>query len=145
MVKILQTAFYAAGQPGIVLKVSLITVAINVTGSLFLMPVLGHVGLALATAISGTAAAAVMVVLLARQNRLSAAFLPGLGKIIVATAVMGVAVISLQYGLDHVLHVPAAFDLVIIVGGGGAVYALMSYIIGAVPAGLMRRGEARNT
>ena len=145
MVKILQTAFYAAGQPGIVLKVSLTTVAINVAGSLLLMPVLGHVGLALATAISGTAAATIMVVLLARQNRVSAAFLPGLGKIILATAVMGAAVMSLQYGLDHFLHVPAAFDLVIIVGGGGAVYALMCYSIGAVPAGLMRRGKARNT
>ncbi len=145
MVKILQTAFYAAGQPGIVLKVSLTTVAINVAGSLLLMPILGHVGLALATAISGTAAATIMVVLLARQKRLSAAFLPGLGKIILATAVMGAAVMSLQYGLDHSLHLPAAFDLVIIVGGGGAVYALMCCSIGAVPAGLMCRGKARNT
>jgi putative peptidoglycan lipid II flippase len=144
MVKIMQTAFYAAGQPGIVLKVSLTTVAINVAGSLLLMPVLEHVGLALATAISGTAAATIMVILLAQQNRLSAAFLPGLGKIIVATAVMAAAVISLQYGLDNFLHAPAACDLVIIVGGGGAVYALMSYIIGAVPAGLML-DKARNS
>ena len=53
LVKILQTAFYANGQPGVVLKISLITVAINVAGSLSLMPILGHVGLALATAFLG--------------------------------------------------------------------------------------------
>jgi hypothetical protein len=58
---------------------------------------------------------------------------------------MGTAVVFLQYGLDSFLHVPAAFALVIIVGGGGAVYALVCNLIGAVPAGLMRRSVARKT
>ena len=142
MIKILQTVFYASRQPGIVLKISILIVAINVTGSLTLMPIMGHVGLALATAISGTMAAVIMVFLLSKQGRISPSFLPVLGKIMAATVVMGGALVSLQYGLDAFLHFPAAFDLVIIVSGGGAVYAIVSYIIGAVPAGIMRSGDA---
>ena len=145
IVKILQTAFYATSQPGMVLKISLITVAINVAGSLSLMPILGHVGLALATAISGTVAAAIMLYLLARQHRLSASFLPVCGKIMLASAVMGAAIVSLQFGLDRLVFVPAAFGLTVIVGGGGAVYAVTAYVIGAIPPGLLRTRYDRNT
>ena len=66
MVKILQPAFYAAGQPGTVLKISIMTIVINITGSLILMPLFGHVGLAMATSLSGLMAGAVMAVLLRR-------------------------------------------------------------------------------
>ncbi len=145
MVKILQTAFYATSQPAVVLKISLITVAINVAGSLSLMPILGHVGLALATAVSGTVAAAIMLYLLARQHRLSASFLPVCGKIMLASAVMGAAIIGLQFGVDRFVTVPAAVGLAVIVGGGGAVYAVTAYIVGAVPAGLLRQSNDRNT
>ena len=145
LVKILQTAFYANGQPGVVLQISLITVVINVVGSLSLMPILGHVGLALATAFSGTVAAAIMFYLLTRQHRLSASFLPVCGKIMLASAVMGAAIIVLQFGLDRVVTVPAAFALIVIVGGGGAVYANVAYVLGAVPPGLLRQRHDRNT
>ncbi|MDA0332067.1 MAG: murein biosynthesis integral membrane protein MurJ, partial [Proteobacteria bacterium] len=145
LVKILQTAFYATGQPAVVLKISLITVAINVAGSLLLMPILGHVGLALATAVSGTVAAAIMLYLLARQHRLSASFLPVCGKIILASAIMGAAIMLLQFGVDRFVTVPAAVGLAVIVGGGGAVYAVTAYVVGAVPAGLLRQSHNRNT
>ena len=112
---------------------------------LIVMPIFGHVGLALATAISGTIAAAVMVFSLARQGRISSAFLPMISKITLATAIMGGAVMSLQYGLDSFLNVAAAVDLVIIVGGGVVTYALISFRIGAVPAGILRRGNMRST
>ena len=143
--KILQTAFYATGQPTIVLKISLITVAINVAGSLSLMPILGHVGLALATAVSGTVAAAIMLFFLARQHRLSASFLPVCGKIMLASAVMGATIVGLQFCLDKFVTVPAAVGLAVIVGGGGVVYAVTAYIVGAVPAGLMSQSHNRNT
>ena len=145
MVKILQTVFYATGQPAVVLKISLVTVAINVAGSLLLMPILGHVGLALATAISGTMAATIMLYLLARQNRLCASFLPVCGKIILASAVMGAVIMVLQFGVDRFVTAPAAIGLTIIVGGGSAVYVATAYILGAVPVGLMRQSNDRNT
>jgi putative peptidoglycan lipid II flippase len=145
LVKILQTAFYATSQPILVLKISLITVAINVTGSLLLMPILGHVGLALATAVSGTVAAAIMLYLLVRQHRLCASFLPVCGRIILASSVMGAAVIFLQFGMDRFVMVPAAIILAITVVVGGAVYAVTAYAVGAVPEGLLRQGNNRNT
>ena len=141
IVKILQTAFYASGQPALVLKISLITVAINLAGSLSLMPILGHVGLALATAVSGTIAATIMIFLLVRQRRLSGSFLPVCGKIILASAVMGVAIMFLQFVLERFVTVPAAVGLMMIVGGGGVVYAVIAYVVGAVPAGLLRQSH----
>ena len=141
MVKILQAAFYATGQPVVVLKISLFTVAINVAGSLSLMPILGHVGLALATAVSGTLAAAMMLYLLARQNRLSASFVPVCGKIMLASTVMGAAITLLQFGIDRFVTLPAAVVLVVIVGGGVVFYVVTAYIFGAVPAGLLRQSH----
>jgi putative peptidoglycan lipid II flippase len=112
-----------------------------VAGSLLLMPILGHVGLALATAVSGTVAAAIMLYLLARQHRLSASFLPLCGKIILASAVMGAATILLQFGVERFVKVPAAADLLVIVGGGGAIYVVTAHVFGAVPTGLLRQSH----
>jgi hypothetical protein len=86
-----------------------------------------------------------MLYLLARQHRLSASFLPVCGKIMLASAVMGAAIVSLQFGLDRLVFVPAAFGLTVIVGGGGAVYAVTAYVIGAIPPGLLRTRHDRNT
>jgi putative peptidoglycan lipid II flippase len=129
----------------VVLKISLITVAINVAGSLSLMPILGHVGLAVATSVSGTMAAAIMLYLLIRQRRLSASFLPACGKTILASSVMGVAIIFLQLGLERFVMLPAAMSLTFIVAGGGAVYAVTAYVMGAVPAGLLPQSNDLNT
>ena len=62
-----------------------------------------------------------------------------------ASLAMGVAIIGLQFCLDRFFTVPAAVGLAVIVIGGGAVYALAAYIVGAVPAGLLRRSNDRNT
>ena len=43
------------------------------------------------------------------------------------------------------VKVPAVVGLVVIVGGGGVVYALTAFKVGAVPAGLLRQGNNRNT
>ena len=141
MVKILQTAFYATDQSAVVLRISLIAVVINVAGSLSLMPILGHVGLALATSVSGTMAAAIMLYLLVRQRRLSTSFLPACGKTIVASSVMGLAIIFLQFGLERFVMLPAAISLTFIVAGGGAVYVVTAYIMGAVPVGLLHQSN----
>ena len=62
-----------------------------------------------------------------------------------ASAVMGTAIIVLQFGVDRVVTVPAAAALIVIVGGGGAVYATAAYVLGAVPPGLLRQRHDRNT
>ena len=40
---------------------------------------------------------------------------------------------------------PAAISLTFIVAGGGAVYAVTAYVVGAVPAGLLNQSNDRNT
>jgi len=136
MVKILQPAFYAGGRGGFVLGVSLAAVVVNIALSLSLMPFLGHVGLALATSLSGLSAATTLAIALARRGQLR---LPATGlmlRIGLATAVMlGVlfAVLSMLPGL------PAAVELVILVTAGGGGYLVAAAGLRAVPRTLLRR------
>ena len=58
---------------------------------------------------------------------------------------MGAVIMVLQFGVDRFVTAPAAICLAIIVGGGSAVYVATAYILGAVPAGLMRQSNNRNT
>ena len=51
-IKISQAALYALNKPGIVFRISLLSVCINLIFSLFLMRIYAHIGLALATSIS---------------------------------------------------------------------------------------------
>jgi putative peptidoglycan lipid II flippase len=136
LVKILQPAFYAAGQPGLVLRISLIMVAINIVGSLLLMGPFGHAGLAMATAVSGLLAAAIMLVILARRDRLGAAMLRPLARILLASLIMMLALWGLTIWLPFDNPV---LRLVLYVGGGSVVYFGAAILLRAVPPGLLRR------
>ena len=136
MIKVLQPAFYAAGRPGFVLGVSVAAVTVNIALSLSLMPVLGHVGLALATSASGLVAAIALAVALARRRNLG---LPPAGvllRITLATLVMA-AVLALGKGLTQDLS--AVVRLVLLITGGGIAYILAAVVAGAVPRHLLRR------
>ena len=140
LVKILQPAFYAAGQPGTVLKISVLTVVVNITGSLLLMPVLGHIGLALATSLSGVVAALFMAGLLWRQRRLRGGWFGPLGRILLASMVMAAMLTALQHLVDPAhFGVPAALWLACLVLLGGASYAAAALVTGAVPAEWLAR------
>jgi putative peptidoglycan lipid II flippase len=136
MVKILQPAFYADGRPGFVLGVSVVAVTTNIALSLSLMPVLGHVGLALATSASGFVAATALAVALARGRSLG---LPPGGasvRILGATAVMALVLFVAK---DITDTLPGVVRLALLVGGGGAIYVMVALVIGAVPRHLLRR------
>jgi putative peptidoglycan lipid II flippase len=136
LVKILQPAFYAAGQPGLVLRISLVMVAVNIVGSLLLMGPFGHTGLAMATAASGLLAAAIMLVILARRDRLSTAMLRPLARILLASLIMVLALSGLTMWLPFDNPV---LRLALYVGGGSAVYFGAAILLRAVPSGLFRR------
>ena len=135
MVKILQPAFYAAERSGFVLGVSVAAVAGNITLSVSLMPVLGHVGLALATSLSGLLAATVLAIALARRGQLQ---LPAAGLMLRtggATAVM----LAVLFGTLSLLpDLPAAVELLILVIVGGGGYSAAAFGLKAVPRGLLR-------
>ncbi len=146
LVKILQPAFYAAGHPGAVLKVSIMTIVINITGSLILMPLFGHVGLALATSLSGLIAGVVMVVLLRRSRRLGGSCLGMMGRILLATMVMSIFLVFLaNFGSELRLIMPAAFWLAGQIALGGAAFLTAAFFLKAIPAGLLRRWWHRKT
>lgn len=69
LVKIFQPGFFAAKDTATPVKIAIVAVAINVVLNLLLMQVLAHVGLALATAISSWANAAMLAAVLARRGR----------------------------------------------------------------------------
>ena len=135
MVKILQPAFYASGRPGFVLKVSIAAVVVNVALSLSLMPVLGHVGLATATSVSGFVAAAALSVRLARDGQLELPAAASLRRICLATVVM-LVVLYLGLSLSPSLH--AAVLLALLVAAGGAAYLAAAVAFRAIPAQLVK-------
>ena len=140
LVKILQPAFYALGQPGTVLKISIMAIVINISGSLILMPLLGHVGLALATSLSGLMAGGVMAVSLRRRRRLGGGCIGMLGRILLATMIMATFLFVLANfgsGLRHFM--PAAFWLAGQIIFGTAAFFAGAVFFKAIPAGLMRR------
>jgi putative peptidoglycan lipid II flippase len=136
LVKILQPAFYAAGQPGLVLRISLVMVAVNIVGSLLLMGPFGHAGLAMATAASGLLAAAIMLVILARRDRLGTAMLRPLARILLASLIMVLALSGLTMWLPFDNPV---LRLALYVGGGSVIYFGAAILLRAVPSGLFRR------
>ena len=136
LVKILQPAFYAAGQPGLVLRISLVMVAVNIVGSLLLMGPFGHTGLAMATAESGLLAAAILLVILARRDRLGTAMLRPLARILLASLIMVLALSGLTMWLPFDNPV---LRLALYVGGGSVVYFGAAILLRAVPSGLFRR------
>lgn len=144
LIKILQPAFYAAGKPGRVLQLSLLTVAVNISGSLLLMPRLGHVGLALATSVSGLVTALIMAVLLIYQRRLGFGWLGILGRIFCASLIMALVLGVLQKGVKGVtMMMPDAAWLALLVIIGGASYGLTAVVLKAVPPDILGRFWAR--
>ena len=67
LVKTFSPAFFAREDTATPMRAALFGFAIAITGSVILMPVLGHVGIAIATAVSGWAAAAMLGVMIARR------------------------------------------------------------------------------
>ena len=131
LVKILQPAFYATGRGGFVLGVSIAAVAANVSLSITLMPVLGHVGLALATSLSGLLAATALAAALAPRGHLRLPPPVETIRIVAACLVMAAVLVATARLLPPV---PPIIELGILVAGGGGAYLAAAVGLGAVPA-----------
>ena len=147
--KVFQPAFFASNRGGLVLKISLLSVAINITGSLMLMSYLGHVGLALATAIASWAGVFIMGVLLVKEGRLRLSELRKLQPIILASLIMGAVIYALHHVAQIYLADMIAAQLVmmsVIIISGLASYFAVSYWLGTIPPFLFRKLQgARKT
>ena len=135
LVKILQPAFYATGRGGLVLGVSIAAVVANVSLSITLMPVLGHVGLALATSLSGLLAATALAAALARRGHLRLPPPIETMRTVACCLVMA----AVLFGIGRLLPaLPPAVELGILVIGGGGAYLVAAAALGAVPRQLFR-------
>ncbi|WP_374466405.1 murein biosynthesis integral membrane protein MurJ [Ferrovibrio sp.] len=164
---------YAVGLPGYVLartctpgfharqdtrtpvKLALVSIAANIGLSLALMPGLGHVGLALATALAASLNTLLLLHTLRRRGhwRADARLKSRAWRILVAALAMA-AVLAL---LDRVILPPLyagpfalrVTALVLLVGGGGIAYLLAALLLGATrPAewkSMLRRPRAAKT
>ncbi len=116
---------------------ALVGLAAAIAGALILFPLLGHVGVAAAIAISDWLGAGLLGVVLARRGWLAAD--AGLGarlaRIVVATAVMGLVLIALKWALAAELAGSAtwrAIALAALVTAGLAAYTAALQFLGVV-------------
>ncbi|MEC8641817.1 MAG: lipid II flippase MurJ, partial [Pseudomonadota bacterium] len=104
--------------------------------SLSLMPVLGHVGLALATSISGMVAAGALMTRLIRDGHMGLPAPMMIARICGATLAMLAVLLLAGSWFDTW---PAIGLLVALVAAGGGAYLAVAAALGAVPRQLLRR------
>ncbi|MFQ5774135.1 MAG: murein biosynthesis integral membrane protein MurJ [Kiloniellaceae bacterium] len=142
LVKLLQPAFFAREDTMTPLKMAAASVAANVALSLILFWPLGHVGIALATALSAWLNTALLATALRRRGflALDGRIRARLPRIAAASLAMGGALwaVSSQAGLASWFDGAVAlrvFGLAILVAGGLVVYAGLAFALGAVERG----------
>ena len=149
LAKILQPAFFAANDPKTPLKITLLSVVVNLIGSISLMQVLGVVGLALATSLASWVSVVVMAVLLWRRKRLDADIKNGFLPILVSTMVMAITLWLGRMIYDQDLIYAGLFQdsvmLVMLIILGTISYFGVAYFSGALPREIwseLRRGKS---
>ena len=111
-----------------------------------MMPIFGHVGLALATSLSGLIAAIAMAILLRRRGRLGGGSLGMIGRIFLASLVMAMLLLAMVWlagGIRQFLPAAGSLACLVAVGGGG--FLIAAWCFRAIPAGFVRRLGNRKT
>ena len=111
-----------------------------------MMPIFGHVGLALATSLSGLIAAITMAILLRRRGRLGGGWLGMVGRIFLASLVMAMLLWVMSWfavGVRQFLPAAGWLAFLVVIGGGG--FLLAAWCFRAIPAGFVRRLGNRKT
>ena len=124
------------------MKISLISVAINLIGSLLLMPILGHVGLALATVMASWFGVIVMAVILIKEKRLALSALGALRPVMIASFVMGLALYGGHFLTAHwmaEMTFGAILQIISLVVIGLVAYFSTAHLLRAIPPFLLRR------
>jgi putative peptidoglycan lipid II flippase len=146
MTKVFLPGFFAREDTATPMWYALASVAVNIGGSLILFPVLGHVGIAIATTLSGWTNAVLLSATLMRRGhfRLDAALRRRGPLLVLATALMG----SALYGANLVLAplfeagqggLTHAAALAALVSSGALAYAAAAQITGAMRLSMLRR------
>jgi putative peptidoglycan lipid II flippase len=149
LVKTLAPGFYARHDTRTPLYIALAAILGNVVFNLALIGPLKHVGIALASALSGWLNFTLMAIILHRRGhfRIDAQFIRRAPRLILAAALMGGAL----YGGMIVLNVPLhganllrIATLAALIAGGAVIYALVVLVLGGMKWSELRRALKRS-
>ncbi len=127
--KLTAAALYALQKARLVMIISLISVALNIALSLYLMRILGHVGLALATVLVSWMGFIWQLIWLGRAGRLESRPLRTIWFSSLCSAIMAVALYFLMPLVGTVISSQTG-GLVVLVLSGGAIYFLTGWLTG---------------
>ena len=126
-VKIFQPAFYVAGDTITPLWVTILSVVSNLILSILLMQVLGAAGLALATSLSLWGSAVIFIILLVHRRRFDVLVVVPLAKILLASLVIGLALLVVRVGLAGLVPWQSLLILMLV---SVAVYVPLIFVLG---------------
>lgn len=151
LVKAFSPIFFAREDTATPMYAALAGFAVALIGSLLLLPSLGHVGVAIATGISGWVSAGVLGVIIARRigfslDRNARRRLP---RIAIAALLMGVAIKALQMALTPWLAGPSGVARLIalcaLISTGLAVYTALLHLLGVARLSDLLKAARRAT
>ena len=140
LIKVFAPGFFARQDTKTPVKIGLLCLFINLFSNLILMQFFAHVGLAMGTTAAGWINALAMGWVLYRRGH----FVPqrvliiALGKALLASAIMGVALVVAQQWLPWGSGWQEIVSLAVLVAGGGAFYTLTALVLGVVPPAQLR-------
>ena len=136
LAKVLQPAFFAAGDARTPMRIAFLTIVINVALSLALMRPFGAAGLALATSLASWISVLLMSTLLYRRGRI----VPGLWRMLAPSAALTLAMsavllVAAALLADYRLEIPfgAAAMMTALVLLGAMSYFGLAWMAGALP------------
>ncbi|MEL6436795.1 MAG: murein biosynthesis integral membrane protein MurJ [Pseudomonadota bacterium] len=150
LIKVLQPAFFAREDMRTPMWFSLVSMVVNVVGSLAMFPYIGHVGIAFATSLAGWANAALLAIALARRNdfAVSGATLRRLVMMLVATAMMSAVLLGFEFvagdvfaGANILVRLPL---LAVAIGVSAVVYFGAAFALGGIDRQLLRSSLRRD-
>jgi putative peptidoglycan lipid II flippase len=137
--KVFQPGFYAREDTTTPMRYALISVGVNILGSLVLSRVLGHVGIALATSLAAWVNTTLLAITLSRRGlfTLDQRSRQRLPRIIASAVLMGALLLAGAWLLranyaDHAGFLKAAWALALLVSGGILGYFALAHLTGAM-------------
>ena len=142
MTKVFQPGFYAREDTQTPMRFAVVSVVVNILGSLILSRFLGHTGIAIASTLAAWSNAFLLGLVLTRRGHFSAdpRLLQRLPRIFAASLAMGAALLGVQWLLsgsfaEDISLIWQLLALSILVLGGMAVYFAAAHVSGAMTLG----------
>ncbi|MDD9912835.1 MAG: murein biosynthesis integral membrane protein MurJ [Alphaproteobacteria bacterium] len=136
LTKITSTAFFAAGDTKTPLKTSAFSLVINIIANLTLMQFFGHVGIALATAISGYSNAAMQAFLLQKRGVFNFSF-SQVKPLLTKALPISLVIAALLVGYQVVIPYEGGFLLRFLWLCGAVTLGVASFAVGGLLTGLV--------